>query len=154
MRPGWDEYFLNMLDAVSKRATCDRGKSAAVITKNNRMISTGYVGSVSGQPHCDEVGHLFTKQFDEDGIMRDHCTRTLHSECNAIAFAARYGVSIDGATMYCTMEPCISCSKLIIASGIIRVVCLYEYQSASFSRKLLKDANIILDVVNKKVMEY
>src|SRR5690606_3688984 len=95
-RPTWDEYFIQMIDHIASRATCDRGRSGSVIVKDHRVLATGYVGSPSGIAHCDEVGHLMKKVIDEDGTTRNHCVRTIHAEQNAIAQAARHGVSIDG----------------------------------------------------------
>ncbi|MDH5783661.1 MAG: deaminase, partial [Candidatus Bathyarchaeota archaeon] len=96
-RPSWDRYFLDLCEAVSKRATCDRGRSGCVIVKDKRILTTGYVGSPAGLPHCDETGHDMRKVFDDAGNVTQHCVRTLHAEQNAIIQAAKFGVSIDGA---------------------------------------------------------
>ena len=122
-RPSWDEYFIQLANLVGTRATCDRGRSGCVIAKNNRILSTGYVGSPIGTAHCDDVGHEMHTVLCEDGSKSRHCIRTTHNEQNAIANAARFGVALDGATIYCYMTPCYTCAKLIINSGIKRVVC-------------------------------
>ena len=98
-RPSWDEYFMEVCRAIAKRATCDRGKSGCVIAKENQILATGYVGSPSGLPHCDEAGHELKKVLHDDGSVSMHCVRTVHAEQNAICQAARRGVAIDGATV-------------------------------------------------------
>ncbi|MEM4264064.1 MAG: cytidine/deoxycytidylate deaminase family protein [Candidatus Woesearchaeota archaeon] len=153
-RPDWDEYFLQILDAVSKRATCGRGRSGAVIVKNKHILTTGYVGAPVGLPHCDEVGHLFRKAVHTDGNVRDHCVRTTHAEANAIAQAAKFGISIDGATLYSTMFPCLDCAKLIINSGIKRIVSLNDYQASHDSKEFLKQANIEFKILNSELKKY
>ena len=147
-RPTWDEYFISIVDAVSQRATCDRGKSACVITLDNRILSTGYVGAPAGLPSCSDVGHLLREVKYEDGSVKQHCVRTIHAEQNAIVYAERYGVSIAGATLYSTMVPCYSCAMLIIASGIKRVVAKNEYQSANQTKEMFSQAGIELLVLN------
>ena len=94
MRPSWDDYFLKLVDEVGARATCDRGKSGCVVVRDKRIICTGYVGSPSGMPHCDDVGHDFKQVIDDDGTARQHCVRTVHAEQNAIVQAARYGLQL------------------------------------------------------------
>ena len=79
-RPSWDEYFMELANTASKRATCDRGRSGCVIVKDRQLLVTGYVGSPSGLPHCDEVGHLFRKTIEADGRITTHCVRTVHAE--------------------------------------------------------------------------
>jgi len=153
-RPSWDEYFLNIMHEVGKRGTCDRGKSGSVIVKDKRILCTGYVGSPAGLPHCDEVGHLMKKVADEDGTIRQHCVRTIHAEQNAIIQAAKKGIAIDGATLYCNMEPCRVCAMMIISVGIIRVVCQKKYHAAQETREMFKKAGIELVVVEDKLEEY
>jgi dCMP deaminase len=153
-RPTWDQYFLSFLPIISARATCDRGRSACLLARNNVILATGYVGSASGEPHCDEVGHLMVKQFNDDGSVSEHCIRTLHCEQNALMQAARLGISVDLATAYISMEPCPVCTKLLIMAGIKRVVCLKKYHSAAISRELLAKANIELVVINNEEAQY
>ena len=143
-RPTWDDYFLELADAASRRATCDRGKSGCVIVRDKQVLATGYVGSPAGLPHCDEVGHLLKKVIQEDGSITEHCLRTVHSEQNAICQAARRGISIEGATIYTRMTPCRTCTMLLINCGIKRVVCERKYQLAEESEQLLTEAGIEL----------
>ncbi|HLC57371.1 MAG TPA: cytidine/deoxycytidylate deaminase family protein [Candidatus Nanoarchaeia archaeon] len=140
--------------AVARRATCDRGKSGCVITKDKRILVTGYVGSPTGIPHCDEVGHQMKTVIHEDGTQTHHCTRTTHAEQNAICQAAKLGVPIDGATVYCKMTPCSTCAKLIINSGIKRVVAEKKYHAGQESEELFKKAGIKLDILNQETENY
>lgn len=153
-RPTWDEYFLDIVKTVAKRATCDRGRSGCVIVKDKQILVTGYVGSPTGLPHCDEVGHLYRKVIDEDGEISTHCVRTVHAEQNAICQAAKRGISLDGSTLYCTMTPCRTCAMMIINCGIKRVVCLNKYHSGKESEEMFRQASVQLDFISEKVLEY
>ncbi len=153
-RPSWDQYFIELVDKVAERATCDRGKSGCVITKEKRILCTGYVGSPPGFPHCDDVGHLFKKVVNEDGSVSQHCVRTIHAEQNAIAQAARYGIALEDTTLYCTMEPCRVCAMLIISVGVKRVVAKRKYHAAQETRDMFKQAGIELIVMENKVERY
>jgi len=137
-RPNWDDYFMAMVRIVSMRGTCDRLRAGAVLVKKNRIISTGYNGSPPGLPHCDnDAGHLL-----EEG----HCIRTIHAEHNAILQAATVsGVNTGGATMYSKYNPCMHCSKYIVAAGIKRVVIgkLYRGEKAV---EYLKSTDIQVDL--------
>jgi dCMP deaminase len=154
IRPSWDDYFTEVAAAISKRATCDRGRSGCVIAKDNQLLVTGYVGSPSGLPHCDEIGHQMKKMIHEDGSVTQHCVRTVHAEQNAICQAAKRGIPIDGATLYCRMTPCRTCAMLIINCGIVRVVCEKKYHAAKESEEMLKQAGVILEYKSESVMEY
>lgn len=154
IRPSWDEYFIRIMNEVASRATCDRGRSGCVITKDNHILVTGYVGSPKGLPHCDDVGHIMKKVVHEDGSISDHCVATAHAEQNAICQAARLGVPLNGSTMYCRMTPCRTCAQMIINCGIIRVVCERKYQRAEESEKILLMAGINLLCINNEVQTY
>ncbi len=153
-RPSWDEYFLDLTETVAKRATCDRGRSGCVIVRDNRILATGYVGSPPGLPHCDDVGHLMKQVIDDDGQVRSHCMRTIHAEQNAICQAARHGISLQGATLYCKMEPCRVCAMMIISVGITRVVAYRRYHAAQETREMFAEAGIVLDVVEDTLERY
>jgi len=153
-RPSWDEYFLGMKDYVASRATCDRGRSGCVIVRDKRVISTGYVGSPPGLPHCDEVGHDMHTVINDDGTKSEHCIRTAHAEQNAIAQAARFGIALDGATLYCKMVLCSTCAKMAITAGIKRVVAEKDYHASARTKKMFQKAGIQLEIVNKEVEKY
>lgn len=154
VRPDWDEYFTEIMHTVAKRGNCDRGRSGALVVKDRRILATGYVGAPAGLPTCDEVGHLMKTAYDERGGQKQHCIRTTHAEMNAMMQAARSGISIDGGTIYCMMEPCIDCTKALINAGIKRVVALKRYHAAHDSRQMLADAGVQLEVVHDEVLQY
>ncbi len=154
IRPSWDEYFMELANAAAKRATCDRGRSGCVIVKDKQVLVTGYVGSPIGLPHCDEVGHLFKKTFHEDETITTHCVRTVHAEQNAICQAARRGIALDGATLYCRMTPCRVCAMLIINCGIKRVVCEKKYHAGEESEEMFKQAGIKLEFFCEDILKY
>ena len=141
-RPSWDDYFMEVADAISKRATCDRGRSGCVIARDRQILVTGYVGSPTGLPHCDEAGHEMKKVIHEDGSSTEHCVRTVHAEQNAICQAAKQGISIAGATLYCRMTPCRTCAMLIINCGIVTVHCERKYHAGAASELMFAEAGI------------
>ena len=153
-RPSWDAYFMEVMEAISKRATCSRGRSGCVIAKDNQLLVTGYVGSPIGMEHCDDVGHQMKKMIHEDDSITEHCVRTVHAEQNAICQAAKNGVALDGATLYCRMTPCRVCAMLIINCGIKRVVCERKYHAGGESELMLKAAGIQLDFVHDELQKY
>jgi dCMP deaminase len=153
-RPTWDEYFLQMADLVGSRGTCDRGRAGAVIARDKRIVATGYAGSPVGLPHCDEVGHEMHKVTHEDGTTSRHCIRTAHAEMNAITNAARVGVAVEGATLYCKFLPCYTCAKAIINAGIKRVVSLRDYHATKETKNVFKKAGIKMEIIKKEVQFY
>lgn len=153
-RPTWDEYFMELAEAASKRATCDRGRSGCVIVKDRQLLVTGYVGSPAGLPHCDEVGHLFRQTIEENGRITNHCVRTVHAEQNAICQAARRGIALDGATLYCRMTPCRTCAMLIINCGIKRVVCERKYHAGAESEELFRKAGVQIEFFHDEIQQY
>src|SRR5574344_928033 len=153
-RPSWDEYFMEIANAVSSRATCDRGKSGCVIVRDRQILVTGYVGSPKGLPHCNEVGHQMKKTVHEDGKETMHCVRTTHAEQNEICQAAKLGISIDKATLYCKMTPCPTCAKMIINSGIKKVVCEKKYHVGQESEDLYKQERIELIFFSETTENY
>ncbi len=150
-RKTWDEYFIEILHATQERATCDRGRAAAIIIKDHHVLTTGYVGSPIGVDHCDEVGHEFIESYEKDKkgkiVLRKHCVRTVHAEQNAIAQAARFGISINGAKIYCTMFPCYVCAKILINVGIKEVIAEYSYQSALPSKRIFHAAGVKFNIL-------
>ena len=108
-----DETLMGIAQLVAKRSTCQKG-NGAVLVREGRVIATGYNGSPPGRPHCIDVGCL----LDDYG----HCLASIHAEINVILMAARYGISTEGCTLYCTTFPCPLCSKLLTNTGIIKIV--------------------------------
>lgn len=156
VRPTWDEYFMTVMDAISKRATCGRGRSGCVIARDRQLLVTGYVGSPRGLAHCDEVGHLIKKviHVDEGNRVTEHCVRTVHAEQNAICQAARLGVPLEGGTLYCRMTPCRTCAMLIINCGIERVVCERKYHAGRESEAMFAEAGVRLEYFHDEVQVY
>jgi dCMP deaminase len=133
MRPDWDSYFMKIAYAVSERSTCDRAFVGCVLVLEKRILTTGFNGSPTGQPHCEEVGHL---------MVEGHCVRTIHAETNAIIQAALHGVSSKGSTCYVTHFPCINCTKVLVNAGITRLVYSVAYRKDPISEQFLLGANI------------
>lgn len=123
-----------MAKLVRTRATCPRRRVGAVLVRENRIIATGYNGSIKGAPHCDDVGCL---------MVDDHCVRTVHAEINAILHCAVYGVSSVGATLYCTDFPCVNCAKALVQAGVRRIVYESPYPDEN-SVAVLQQAGVAL----------
>jgi dCMP deaminase len=145
---------MEIANTVAKRATCDRGRSGCVVVKDRQILVTGYVGSPVGMPHCDEVGHQLKQMVHEDGTVTTHCTRTVHAEQNAICQAAKRGISLEGATLYCRMTPCRTCAMMIINCGIRRVVCERKYHAGAESEEMFRHAGISLEFMHDEVLQY
>lgn len=139
-RPCWDEYFMNITRLVAVRSTCLRRKVGAVIVKDKRLLSTGYNGAPRGITHCEEAGCIREKSGIPSGERHELCRGT-HAEQNAIVQAALYGVAIEGATLYCTHQPCSVCTKMIINAGIKKIVYDNAYPD-DLARQLLEEAGI------------
>jgi len=154
VRPTWDEYFIKIVDLIGSRGSCDRGRAGCVITRDRRIISTGYVGSPVGLAHCDEAGHEMHTVTHADGETSRHCIRTTHAEQNAICEAARMGISIDNGTLYCKMTPCYTCAKMIINAGIKRVVCAQDYHASERSKEIFIEAGIELCLLSEEMTTY
>ena len=125
-RPSLDEYFMRIALVVSTRSTCLRKKVGAVLVRDKRILATGYNGAPSGMKHCAEVGCLREQSGVPSGERHELC-RGVHAEQNAIIQAALHGVSTEGATLYCTHQPCILCTKMLINAKIVRVVFKISY---------------------------
>lgn len=154
-RPSWDEYFMSIAELVGSRGTCSRGRSGCVVVRDKRILVTGYVGSPAGLPHCDEVGHEMHKVTRGDELeSSEHCVRTAHAEQNAVAQAAKLGVSVDGATLYCHMTPCYTCAKLLINSGIKRIIAMKDYHASKRSKEIFEQSGIKLTIIDNTVEDY
>jgi len=140
LRPGWDEYFMEIAEIVKKRSTCLRREVGAIIVKDNRILSTGYNGAPKGLPHCSETGCLRAELNVPSGERHELC-RGLHAEQNAIIQAAVFGTAIDGATIYTTLSPCIVCTKMIINAGIKRIVLREDYND-DLAIKMIRESAI------------
>lgn len=154
IRPSWDEYFMAISEFVGSRGTCNRGRSGCVVVRDRQILVTGYVGSSKGIAHCDEVGHEMSKVVNDDGTISEHCIRTVHAEQNAIAQAAKLGVSLNGATLYCHMTPCYTCAKILINAGIKKIIANKDYHQSKKSKKLFEESGVICQLLNSEVEDY
>lgn len=142
-RPSWDEYFMEITHLVAKRSTCLRRQVGAVVVKDKNILTTGYNGTPSGVAHCLEVGCLREKLQIPSGERHELC-RGLHAEQNAIIQAAKHGTNIDGGTLYCTTMPCVICSKMIINSGIRRIV-YEEGYSDQLAMDMISESGVLVE---------
>jgi dCMP deaminase len=140
-RPGWDEYFMAIARVVASRSNCVKRKVAAVITKDRRIISTGYNGTPRGVPNCNEGGCPRCNSFVEGGTRLDECLCS-HGEENAITQAAYHGVVVREGTLYTTFSPCLTCTKMIINAGLTEVVYNVAYPLGDVSLGLLREAGV------------
>ena len=127
-----DEALMGTAELWAKRTTCIK-PNGAVISKEGKIIAVGYNGSPPGHPHCIDIGCL----EDKDG----GCIRTVHAESNAIAMAAKFGISTYGSSIFCTSSPCFTCAKLIIVAGITTIVFRDKYRDPS-GIELLKASHL------------
>ncbi len=144
-RLSWDEYFMTITKTVAKRSTCLRRHVGAILVKDKRILATGYNGAPSGLKHCEEVGCLRQNAGIPSGERHELC-RGLHAEQNAIIQAAYHGISIAGATLYCTNKPCIICTKMLINAGIKKIVYEQGYQD-DLADSMLAEAGIEEEIV-------
>jgi len=147
-RLDWHNYFINIAKMVAERSTCNRAKIGAVIVKDRSIISTGYNGAPAGLPHCTDVGCLIYTSINPDGEEEQNCFRTIHAEINAIAQAAKHGVSIDGADIYITASPCYHCLKVLINVGIKNIYYLKPYKIEKI-KELLELSKVNLIQINE-----
>jgi dCMP deaminase len=143
IRPGWDEYFMNIAKVVATRSNCMKRKVAAIIVKDRRVISTGYNGTPRGARNCNEGGCPRCNGMAASGTALDECLCS-HGEENAITQAAYHGIRLKGSTLYTTFAPCLQCTKLIINSGIVEVVYNKDYALNDRALSLLTECGIAL----------
>lgn len=149
-RPTWDEYFLMLAKLAATRSTCLAFPVGAVIVKNKQVVATGYNGSPAGSAHCTEQGYCYPGLSSCDAS-KTLPSRAVHAEANAIAQAAKHGICTDGASIYVTLEPCLSCLKLIISAGICEV--FYETSFNSGGNLLVRDSFLEDGLVSLKQIE-
>ena len=133
-RKSWNEYFMEITDLVASRSTCDRAfVGCLLVNDDNRIVSSGYNGSISSMPHCDEIGHT----------MRDgHCIATIHAEINALIYCAKEGISVKNCTAYVTHFPCLNCTKALIQAGIKQIYYQHDYRIDEYAVELLTSNNV------------
>ena len=143
-RPSKDAYYLDIAAMVARRSTCIRRQYGAVIVKNDEIIATGYNGAPAGIRTCVERGECMRKKQGIASGTRHELCYAIHAEQNAIIQAAKLGVSIQDATLYCTHQPCVICAKMIVNSGISRVVYREGYPD-EFARQMLLEGGVKLE---------
>jgi dCMP deaminase len=134
-RPTWDEYFVILTLAISKRSSCNKLHVGCIIVKDNNIISTGYNGHVRGAEH-------------KSVIIDNHEQMTIHAEANAVGIAASNGTSVNGATAYITHYPCINCAKMLITSGIKEIRYLEDYKNNDICKILFEQAKLKVVKIN------
>ncbi len=142
----WDRRFMDLAETVGTWSSCyqENRHIGAVVVKNKRIMTTGYNGAPAGIESCRDKKTCLRRELNIPSGTRQELCYAVHAEQNAIAQAARMGINIEGATLYCTHQPCIICTKLIINAGIRRVVYKYGYPD-DFSLRLLHEADIELE---------
>lgn len=137
-RISWDHYFMAQAAMLSTRSTCTRLNVGAILVKDNRVIASGYNGSVAGTAHCTEVGDL---------IVDGHCIRAVHAEQNALMQAANMGIAVKGATVYVTDVPCVQCTKLLLQAGITSIKYMRNYRNDAFAQSLIEEKQVAFEQV-------
>ncbi len=142
----WDKRFMCLAELVSSWSSCfqENRQVGAVIVKNKRVLTTGYNGASSGIESCKERGVCLRRELNIPSGTRHEICYATHAEQNAIIQAAKLGVCIDGATLYCTHQPCVICAKMIINAGIKRIVYKYGYPD-DFAMQLLDEAKVEIE---------
>ncbi|HLQ73346.1 MAG TPA: ComE operon protein 2 [Bacillota bacterium] len=140
-RISWDQYFMAQCYLLAQRSTCTRLMVGATIVRDNRIIASGYNGSVSGSKHCIEHGCY---------IIDNHCVRTIHAEANALLQCAKFGVPTEGASMYVTHFPCLQCCKQIIQSGIRHIFYASDYRNSEYALELFQESQTTVKKIELK----
>ncbi|HIT77652.1 MAG TPA: cytidine/deoxycytidylate deaminase family protein [Candidatus Limihabitans stercoravium] len=139
----WDKRFMELTQKVAEWSSCyqENRHVGAIIVRDKRVLTTGYNGAPSGIKSCVERGECLRKKLGIPSGTRHELCYAVHAEQNAIAQAAKLGIVLEGATLYCTHQPCVICAKMIINSGIKRIVYKEGYPD-EFSIELLKEAGV------------
>ncbi len=145
-RTPWDSYFMKIAELVAERSTCLRRKVGAILVQDRRVLATGYNGAPKGLTHCEEIGCLREKLKIKPGKRIEIC-RGVHAEQNALVQAASFGIKVAGASLYCTHQPCITCTKLLINAGITGIYVKKLYPDP-LANALLKEAGIEVRVIS------
>jgi dCMP deaminase len=133
-RPTMDMTLLATAFVMARRGTCSRAQVGCVVALDGRILSTGYNGTPRGMAHCEHAD-------------AEPCATSVHAEANAVAFAARHGVGLDGSVLYTTLSPCVVCAQLAVNAGIVRVVCAKVYRNTDGLDLLLR-ASVAVDVLS------
>jgi len=146
-RPSWDEYFMEIARVAARRSTCLRRQVGAVAVRDRQILATGYNGAPDGLANCSEVGCVRATLGIPSGERHELC-RGLHAEQNLIIQAAVHGVAMSDATVYCTFQPCVVCSKMLINAKVARVVFAGEYPDR-LAYEMLQEAGVELSRIQQ-----
>ncbi len=144
-RMSWHEFFASQSQIMALRSTCPRLSVGCVIVRDKRMIASGYNGSITGEVHCIDVGCK---------VVDGHCIRTIHAEQNALLQCARFGVATQGADIYVTHLPCLSCTKSIVQAGIAHIYYEESYRPDAYANELLSIAGIPIIQVKSNLSRF
>lgn len=140
----WGQYFMAQAQLVALRSTCTRLMVGAVIVRENRIIASGYNGSVADGDHCIDNGCYMV-----DG----HCVRTVHAEANALLQCAKFGVPTNETTMYVTHFPCLQCTKQIIQAGVKKIIYEHDYRNHELAVQLFKESHVETQQISVTTVE-
>ncbi|TKJ41931.1 cytidine deaminase [candidate division TA06 bacterium B3_TA06] len=139
----WDHYFMKIAQLVAERSTCVRRKVGAVIVRDKHILTTGYNGAPKELPHCTQIGCLREELGIPSGERVEIC-RGIHAEQNALVQASRFGISLEGGTLYSSTQPCVTCAKLLINAGIVKILYLEGYAD-KLGKEMLSEAGVELE---------
>ena len=142
-RPAWDDYFMEITHVVAKRSTCLRRQVGALLVSDRRILATGYNGAPKGLAHCGELGGCYREKLGVPPGQRQEICRAVHAEQNAVAQAAVHGVKLDNVTCYVTIQPCVTCTKLLINASVVRIVYEGDYPD-EMALQMLQEAAVEL----------
>lgn len=146
-RPSRDEMLMEVASVIAKRSSCSRMQVGVVVARDGRILSTGYNGAPAGLEHCDhscdclQAGEQLHAKYCRSTYA---CIVSIHAEANALAYAARYGMGLERASLYTTLSPCLPCSQLVVAAGIQRVVYFAGYRDMS-GVEYLRNADVDIE---------
>ena len=143
-RLDWNQYFIAQANVVALRGTCTRLKVGAVIVRDNRIIASGYNGSVSDGAHCVDEGCY---------IVDGHCVRTVHAEANALLQCAKFGVATNKTGLYVTHFPCLQCCKQLIQAGVKSIFYEHDYRNHELALQLFNESNIDIQKIEVQAVE-
>lgn len=147
-RPHFDDIYMELAVNLGKKSHCIKRHVGAVLTKDTRIISIGYNGPPEKTHNCDE-------EWPEEGCPRDSkgsCSLALHAEENAILYAVKNGTEVKGSTIYVTLSPCLSCARLLFASGVKKVIYLHSY--AEYKGLAIDEGNAFLEKFGVEIEKY
>ena len=142
----WEKRFMQLTETVATWSSCYQANRhvGAIIVKDKHVLATGYNGAPAGVESCEERGECLRRKLDIQSGTRQEICYAVHAEQNAIVQAAKFGINLNGATLYCTHQPCVICAKMIINAGIVRVVYKEGYPD-EFSMQLFDEAGVIVE---------